>query len=151
LYAGLCLTGLSGGLLEAPVITTVHLSKFQFKRFSISTSFQVLTYVAEVTTPKVRGMLSATGSFCVILGVFIVFLLGLFFQWRTIALYSCVLPLSAFVLLFLVPESPHWLIRKNRLEEAKRNLAWLRGWVPVKKVPKHSTNIIYKPINQYSL
>jgi hypothetical protein len=33
LYAGLCLTGLSGGLLEAPVITTGYLSQFQFKRF----------------------------------------------------------------------------------------------------------------------
>jgi MFS family permease len=94
----------------------------------------VLTYVAEITTPTVRGMLSATGSLCVILGVFIVFLLGLFFQWRVIALYSCLLPLAALVLLFLVPESPHWLIRKNRAAEAEKNLAWLRGWVPVEKV-----------------
>lgn len=30
----------------------------------------VLTYVAEVTQPKFRGMLAATGSTCVILGVF---------------------------------------------------------------------------------
>lgn len=49
LYGGLCLAGLSGGLMEAPV----------------------LTYVAEVTEPRFRGMLSATGSTCVILGVFI--------------------------------------------------------------------------------
>lgn len=48
LYGGLCLAGLSGGLMEAPV----------------------LTYVAEVTQPKYRGMLAATGSTCVILGVF---------------------------------------------------------------------------------
>lgn len=30
----------------------------------------VLTYVAEITQPKFRGMLAATGSTCVILGVF---------------------------------------------------------------------------------
>lgn len=48
LYAGLCFAGLSGGFLEAPV----------------------LTYVAEVTQPRFRGMLSATGSTFSILGVF---------------------------------------------------------------------------------
>lgn len=48
LYAALCLAGLSGGLMEAAV----------------------LTYVAEITQPQYRGMLAASGSTCVILGVF---------------------------------------------------------------------------------
>lgn len=48
LYAGLCLAGLMGGLMEAPV----------------------LTYVAEITEPRYRGMLAATGSTCLICGVF---------------------------------------------------------------------------------
>lgn len=47
LYSALCLTGLTGGLLEAPV----------------------LTYVAEITTPLMRGILSSTSSMCVILGI----------------------------------------------------------------------------------
>lgn len=48
LYAGLCLFGLSGGLMEAPV----------------------LTYVAEIVEPRYRGMLAASGSTCLIFGVF---------------------------------------------------------------------------------
>ena len=47
LYTALVLTGMGGGLLEAPV----------------------LTYVAEITQPHLRGFLSATSSMCVILGV----------------------------------------------------------------------------------
>uniref|UniRef100_A0A336K024 CSON009737 protein n=1 Tax=Culicoides sonorensis TaxID=179676 RepID=A0A336K024_CULSO len=47
LYGGLCLSGLSGGLMEAPV----------------------LTYVAEVTQPAIRGSLSGTGTLCIIIGV----------------------------------------------------------------------------------
>lgn len=88
----------------------------------------VLTYVAEISTPKLRGILSATGSFCIILGVFSQFLMGLFLQWRTITLVSTIAPILAVIFLFFVPESPHWLILKNRTEEAKKSLMWLRGW-----------------------
>lgn len=88
----------------------------------------VLTYVAEISTPKLRGILAATGSFCIILGVFSQFFMGLFLEWRTIALLSTTAPAVAFVCLFLVPESPYWLILNNRDEEAKKSLMWLRGW-----------------------
>ncbi|GAB0095006.1 TRET1 [Sergentomyia squamirostris] len=107
LYVGLCLAGITGGLLEAPV----------------------LTYVAEITQPRVRGMLAASGSFFTILGVFAQFLMGTFLKWRLIALISCALPVISVILLFFIPESPHWLLQKHRLPEARKSLAWLRGWV----------------------
>uniref|UniRef100_A0A1Q3FSB6 Putative sugar transporter n=1 Tax=Culex tarsalis TaxID=7177 RepID=A0A1Q3FSB6_CULTA len=112
LYCGLALAGFSGGLSEAPV----------------------LTYVAEVTTPKLRGMLAATGSTCVIIGILIQFLMGSFLRWRTVALASACLPVISFLLLFLVPESPVWLAGKGKYSQAKRSLAWLRGWVSVEDV-----------------
>lgn len=90
---------------------------------------QVLTYVAEVTQPQFRGMLAATGTTCVITGIFITFILGTFFSWRTVALISCFLPMITITALFFVPESPYWLLTKGRTEEAKRALRWLRGWV----------------------
>lgn len=88
----------------------------------------VLTYVAEISTPKLRGILAATGSFCIILGIFSEFLMGIFLQWRTITLISTSAPILALFFLFFVPESPHWLILKKRDEEAKKSLMWLRGW-----------------------
>lgn len=112
LYMALCLTGLSGGLLEAPVIT----------------------YVAEITQPHLRGMLSATSSMTIIFGVMTQFLLGTFLNWRTIALVNVAIPLLAVLLLFIVPESPHWLILKNRFDDARHSLAWLRGWTTVDQV-----------------
>ncbi|XP_065076112.1 uncharacterized protein LOC135699735 [Ochlerotatus camptorhynchus] len=112
LYCGLALAGFSGGLSEAPV----------------------LTYVAEITQPRFRGMLAATGSTCVILGVLIQFLMGSFLRWRTVALCSACLPIISFTLLFIVPESPVWLAGKGKLQEAKQALAWLRGWVPEERI-----------------
>ncbi|XP_049287383.1 facilitated trehalose transporter Tret1-like isoform X2 [Anopheles funestus] len=112
LYLGLALAGISGGLGEAPV----------------------LTYVAEITQPCYRGMLAATGSTCVILGVLIEFLMGSFMKWRTVALISSVVPILAATLLFFIPESPVWLASKGRLEQSKAALAWLRGWTTEEQV-----------------
>lgn len=87
LFAAQALTGLTGGLLEAPV----------------------LTYVAEVTQPHLRGMLSATSTMAVILGVFTQMLTGSLVGWRTVALINLVYPVLCFIALYLVPESPSWL------------------------------------------
>ncbi|XP_055550643.1 uncharacterized protein LOC129733099 [Wyeomyia smithii] len=106
LYCGLALAGFSGGLSEAPV----------------------LTYVSEITQPRYRGMLAATGSTCVIIGVLIQFLMGSFLRWRTVALWSACVPIISFMLLFAVPESPVWLAGKGKHKQAQRSLAWLRGW-----------------------
>ncbi|XP_030766690.1 facilitated trehalose transporter Tret1-like [Sitophilus oryzae] len=111
-FFALCLTGLTGGLLEAPT----------------------LTYLAEVTTPNLRGVLASTSTVAIIAGILIEFLLGTFMDWRTVALVSCIVPILSCVCLFFVPESPYWLISKNRFEEAQKSTAWLRGWLEIEEV-----------------
>lgn len=87
LFIALALTGLTGGLLEAPV----------------------MTYVAEVTQPHLRGMLSATASMSIILGIFTQMLGGKLAHWRTVALVNLAYPLICLLALCIVPESPYWL------------------------------------------
>lgn len=108
IFLALSLTGITGGFIEAPV----------------------LTYVAEVTQPHLRGMLSATSTMAVILGIFSQFLTGKFItNWRIICLVNLIYPALCFTALSLVPESPYWLAGKDRIQEAERALCWLRGWV----------------------
>ena len=90
LFVSLAITGLTGGLLEAPV----------------------MTYVAEVTQPHLRGMLSATSTMSVILGIFAQMLTGSLVSWRTTALINIAYPLMCFCALCFVPESPYWLASK---------------------------------------
>lgn len=52
-------------------------------------------------------------------------------KWRTIAAISTIFPILSITALFFVPESPHWLLLKGRFEEARKSLAWLRGWTPI--------------------
>ncbi|KAL1116409.1 hypothetical protein AAG570_004883 [Ranatra chinensis] len=119
LYAALAITGLTGGLLEAPV----------------------LTYVAEITEPEVRGLLAAMSSMCVILGIFVQFLLGTLLHWRTIALINISIPVCALIAISFVPESPYWLIGRGRLEEAEKSLMWLRGWVDREEVQEELADL----------
>ncbi|XP_031342715.1 facilitated trehalose transporter Tret1-like [Photinus pyralis] len=100
------------------------------------------TYVSEVTQPHLRGVLSISGSMSVMLGSFLQFLIGTFFKWRICALISCAFPLVTFFLFFLVPESPYWLISNNKLVEAKKSLAWLRGWTKVENIELEIGSII---------
>ncbi|XP_067642478.1 solute carrier family 2, facilitated glucose transporter member 8 isoform X2 [Eurosta solidaginis] len=129
LYAALCLSGLGGGLMEAPV----------------------LTYVAEITEPKYRGILSALGSTCVITGVFIQFIMGSLLDWRTIAALSSAFPIICIIALCFVPESPTWLIREHRFREAVKALQWLRGWVPEYMIEAEFNRLYEELITQPAL
>lgn len=112
LYLGLCLAGVSGGMLDTPA----HI------------------YTGETTQPRYRGMLATTGTIWFILGLTSQFFLGMFWEWRTVALFNCCIPILAFCFLCLIPESPYWLIQKGRYEDAQKSFAWLRGWVPIEKI-----------------
>lgn len=110
----------------------------------------VLTYVAEISTPKLRGILAATGSFCIILGIFSQFLMGLFLKWRMITLVSTIVPTVALFCLFFVPESPYWLMMKKREEEVKKSLMWLRGWRKSFDSVKQEFDELYKSFEKSS-
>ncbi|KAF5284556.1 hypothetical protein FQR65_LT02382 [Abscondita terminalis] len=92
------------------------------------TEAPVTSYVAEVTQPHVRGLLAAMNSVTVSIGLVTQFTLRSFLSWRNAAAVSSVVPLMTCILLFFVPESPHWLIMHNRLVDGQKSLAWLRGW-----------------------
>ncbi|XP_068904394.1 facilitated trehalose transporter Tret1 isoform X2 [Tenebrio molitor] len=124
IFLALCITGFTGGLLEAPT----------------------LTYVAEITVPSLRGILSSTAGVAVICGILAQFLLGTFLNWRVVALVSCAVPITSFLLLFFVPESPYWLILKNRHDDAKKCIAWLRGWTTIEEI-EPEFNELCKQIN----
>ncbi|XP_031344079.1 facilitated trehalose transporter Tret1-like isoform X2 [Photinus pyralis] len=105
-YLALSITGLCGGLVEAPV----------------------LSYVAEITTPRLRGMLSVSSTLSLTFGILLEFVIGSVLHWRTVALISVAPPVLSFILLCFMPESPHWLIMRNKIQQAQKSLAWLRGW-----------------------
>lgn len=89
-------------------------------------------------------MLAASTTLLLIVGILTQFLLGTFLHWKTLALVNCVFPVTAFCLLCFMPESPYWLIMKDKVEDARKNLAWLRGWTTVEAVEEEFKEIYKK-------
>lgn len=86
-----------------------------------------MCYATEVSEPKLRGALSSTSTLFICIGILFSMIVGTFWPWRTVALFYALLPLASFIIIIFIPETPYWLIRKARLEEAQKSLAWFRG------------------------
>ena len=83
-------------------------------------------YIAEISPAHLRGRLVAVQQFNVVLGIFLAFLSNYYLAsiitqdaWRWMLGVETIPALLFFVLLFFIPESPRWLVRKNRIEEAR--------------------------------
>nr|XP_003705316.1 PREDICTED: facilitated trehalose transporter Tret1-2 homolog [Megachile rotundata]XP_012145256.1 PREDICTED: facilitated trehalose transporter Tret1-2 homolog [Megachile rotundata]XP_012145257.1 PREDICTED: facilitated trehalose transporter Tret1-2 homolog [Megachile rotundata]XP_012145258.1 PREDICTED: facilitated trehalose transporter Tret1-2 homolog [Megachile rotundata]XP_012145259.1 PREDICTED: facilitated trehalose transporter Tret1-2 homolog [Megachile rotundata] len=83
--------------------------------------------LAEMADPGLRGILTGSTLTFYCLGIVIIYALGAVLAWNIVALCGTVLPAMALIALILIPESPAWLVRRNRPDEAKKALLWLRG------------------------
>lgn len=105
IYCGRMLTGLGSGMVGAPA----------------------RVYTSEVTQPHLRGMLGALASVGISSGILFQYTMGSFVTWQTLSYVSALLPLIAFVLMALMPESPNFLVGQEKAEKARKSLAKLRG------------------------
>ncbi|XP_059438128.1 probable inositol transporter 2 isoform X1 [Corylus avellana] len=81
-------------------------------------------YISEASPAKIRGALVSTNGFLITGGQFLSYLINLAFTkapgtWRWMLGVAGLPALIQFVLMLLLPESPRWLYRKGREEEAK--------------------------------
>ncbi|GLT59183.1 hypothetical protein SLA2020_320170 [Shorea laevis] len=81
-------------------------------------------YISEASPAKIRGALVSTNGFLITGGQFLSYLINLAFTkapgtWRWMLGIAGLPALLQFILMILLPESPRWLYRKGREEEAK--------------------------------
>ena len=84
-------------------------------------------YIAEISPAKIRGRLVALAQFNIVLGILLAFCsnfilgsLGLGeLEWRWIFGVEAFPAAAWFLLLFLAPRSPRWLLAKGREDEAR--------------------------------
>jgi MFS family permease len=117
-----------------------------FEDYSGFMEAPIVTYVGEICQPSIRGILTSCAGVAVMIGFSTVFFLGGITTWRITALICCSIPIVTAIAICFVPETPYWLMSKNRKEEARRSLMWLRGWVSDPKVIETE----FKEIERYS-
>jgi len=85
-------------------------------------------YISEISPAHSRGRLVALFQFNVVSGILLAFLSNYFFfgvgedSWRWMLGVQAIPSLLYFVLVFLVPESPRWLVKQKRMIEAEKVL-----------------------------
>ncbi|KAL1390350.1 hypothetical protein pipiens_012412, partial [Culex pipiens pipiens] len=91
----------------------------------VSTVTQV--YISEISSPDIRGFLSAIQKIAGHMGMLISYLLGAYLDWRQLAMLVSVAPIMLFISVIYIPETPSFLVLRGCDDEAHRSLQWLRG------------------------
>lgn len=104
-------------------------------------------YIAEISPTSYRGKVVTTNQFTIMIGILLSQVVNLLIQrrgerlgalasgltwneafgWRWMFGAMALPALGFFALIFTVPESPRWLVKKGRQEEAERVLAMVGG------------------------
>ena len=92
-----------------------------------STMSSILPYTGEVCQPKIRKFTGTLFTMCFTIGYAVMYILGAAFSWRDAVTIIGIVPIISFVLLFLCPESPSWLLSKGKEREAYDAMFKLRG------------------------
>ena len=91
------------------------------------TSICCPTYLSEIASPSVRGMLGSCFQLMVTVGVLYVGVIGAFLSWRWLSVACLGLSLIWGLLMLWCPESPVYLCQKGHEESARTALQYLRG------------------------
>lgn len=79
----------------------------------------VYMYTYEMTDARLRGAMTGLTDLWTTFGFFLCYIFGCFFSWEVIAwLIPLLTTLPSFIGLLFTPESPMWLVRKGREQEA---------------------------------
>lgn len=90
-------------------------------------------YIGEVTEPRIRGKLGTIVSVAYNFGMLFINFVGSFNDIHHTALICLIFPIIFFLTFINMPETPYYLLRSNKVEEARESLKILRRKNDVEK------------------
>lgn len=84
-------------------------------------------YTKEIADDNIRGVMGSFGMMLQSLGTLVMYALGSYLDYYTVLWIVIWLPIINTIMLIKVPESPSYLVKIGKIEEAKETLAKLRG------------------------
>ncbi|KAI5713731.1 hypothetical protein M8J76_004443 [Diaphorina citri] len=92
-------------------------------------SFAVVVpmYTAEIAETEIRGTLGTYFQLQCTAGILFVYAVGSWASVYGLSIICALLPIFFVGLMLLMPESPQFHLKKNRVKQAKESLQWFRG------------------------
>ncbi|KAJ8969417.1 hypothetical protein NQ317_016694 [Molorchus minor] len=110
----------------AKTARVLYIARF-FAGIADGVTFTVVPmYIGEISDAKVRGLLGSSCSVTWIAGFLLINIIGSYLSISTTALVSSIVPVIALLTFIWMPESPYYLIMRNRMQEAKESLRKFR-------------------------
>lgn len=105
----------------------LYVSRFVAGLWAGAVSTIVPAYIGEIAEPRLRSSLTVFSHLMRNFGVTVVYLVGPYVSYSTLAVSGTVLTVGFISAFIFMPESPYYLLMKNRNEEALESLCWLRA------------------------
>lgn len=83
--------------------------------------------IGEYTSPEYRGVFLYLKNASVCMGAMFIHVISRFLHWRTISLVALTPLLLALLIVYSWPESPAWLLSKQKYDKSEKAFYWLRG------------------------
>lgn len=84
-------------------------------------------FVSEIADTKIRGALGSLLPLTCNVGIFLVFVLGNFFSFSVVPVISLTAPILFLFLFMFFPETPQFLMKAGRTDEAERSMRFYRN------------------------
>ncbi|ESN97478.1 hypothetical protein HELRODRAFT_114157 [Helobdella robusta] len=75
-------------------------------------------YISETSSKEIRGKLGTGVQLFVTIGIVLVYGLGVYYSWRSLALWCSALPVITLLFSFYIPETPRYLLDQGNKSEA---------------------------------
>lgn len=102
----------------------VYASAFLSGVCSAIISLVTPVYISEIAHPDVRGCLCSVAKLAAHIGMLISFTVGSYVNWRQLAMVASMAPAVLFVLVWAIPETPSFLLYKEKYKEAEDAYGW---------------------------
>lgn len=115
------------------------------------------TYIAEISPAKIRGRMTALFQFNVIFGILIAYVSNFLLHdtgtepWRWMLGVAGIPAIIFFTLLFVIPESPRFLIKVGKVAKAKEILKEIEVSAIDEEIEKIKLSVVQSSINRQTL
>lgn len=85
-------------------------------------------YISEISPPKHRGLLGSTFQLAIVSGILLSLISNYLLlnigenSWRWMLFTGAIPAVAFFLMLFFIRKSPRWLVKKGRIDEARKNI-----------------------------
>jgi sugar porter (SP) family MFS transporter len=85
-------------------------------------------YISEISPPRHRGLLASTFQLAIVFGILLSLISNYLLlntgenNWRWMLFSGAIPAVAFFAMLFFIRKSPRWLVKKGRIEEARKNI-----------------------------